>query len=82
MSGSAFSPLASGLSNGRELARRFAADVKCPIEPPSTMLHCLRQVPLQYFTESEVSWMDNSLIDEPSSQPLTSSPTAKIGRNS
>lgn len=55
MSGSALSPLVSGLSNGRDLAKRFADRVKCPMKPPSSMLHCLRQIPLQHFVESEVS---------------------------
>jgi len=56
MSGSALSPLVSGLSNGQDLAKRFADKVKCPTKPPSTMLHCLRQIPLQHFVESEVRY--------------------------
>lgn len=55
MSGSALSPIVSGLSNGRDLAKRFADRVKCPLKPPSEMLHCLRKIPLQHFIESEVS---------------------------
>lgn len=55
MSGSALSPLVSGLSNGRELAKQFADKRKCPLKPPSEMLHCLRKIPLQHFIESEVS---------------------------
>lgn len=57
MSGSALSPLSVGLSNGKDLAKKFAARVKCPIEPPSNMLQCLRKVPLQYFLQSEVCSM-------------------------
>jgi len=54
MSGSALSPLKVSLTNGKELARKFASAVKCPVQPPSNMLECLRQIPLQYFLDSEV----------------------------
>ena len=42
------------LTNGKDVAKRFAQRVKCPSEPPSSMLQCLRQIPLQYYVESEV----------------------------
>ena len=57
MSGSALSPIAVGslgLAKGRELAKRFGTAVKCPHEPPSEMLNCLRQTPLEDFLESDV----------------------------
>lgn len=54
-SGSALSPLTADLSKGPLLARKFAGKVKCPTEPSSTMLQCLRDLPLKYFLESEVN---------------------------
>ena len=54
-SGSAASTAATiSLTNGKDVAKRFAQRVKCPSEPPSSMLQCLRQIPLQYYVESEV----------------------------
>jgi hypothetical protein len=65
MSGSALSPIAVGtigLSHGKELAKRFGSTVKCPHEPPSEMLNCLRQTPLEDFLESDVS--NESLLNK------------------
>ncbi|CAG7785284.1 unnamed protein product, partial [Allacma fusca] len=54
MASSASTAATISLTNGKDVAKRFAQRVKCPSAPPSSMLECLRQIPLQFYVESEL----------------------------